>query len=181
MKTRDGERSGGNPVDDAVAEFRWSRAKRSVQPLPRDRSKTQHREPTTAPEQAFEVVAAIQNLLRGWLVVGWRAVARRGDHRSRELQAVFRADRGRLVRDPGPMERGVEKISRPVAGKHASSSIRAMRSRGQSKDQAVGIEVAEVRNGATPVHFILKALPLLGRDALAPFDEPRTAPARDDF
>ena len=85
------------------------------------------------------------------------------------------------VRETRAVERREEKVARAVAGEEATGPVGAVGGGGEAEDDDPCCRVAEAGDGAAPVRLVRVGGPLLAGDLLAPSDEPRAAPARDDL
>jgi hypothetical protein len=79
------------------------------------------------------------------------------------------------------VERGEEKVTRAVTGEEAAGPVGAVGGGGEAEDDDPCCRVAEAGDGTAPVGLARVGGPLLAGDLLAPGDEPRAAPARDDL
>jgi hypothetical protein len=79
------------------------------------------------------------------------------------------------------VERRVEPVARAVAGEHPAGPVRTVRRRSEPDDDDPRARVAEARDRSAPVALAAIAARWIGRDALAPLDEPRAAAAIDDL
>ena len=118
------------------------------------------------------------------VALGWcRTICRRGaahrcgDEAAVQLEAVAAGARGRLVRESGPVERGVEEVPRAVAGEDATGAVGAVSCWGETEDRDPRGGVAEPRDRPAPVGLVGKGGAALARDMLAPGDEPWAVPA----
>ena len=116
----------------------------------------------------------------GRLVLRRGAADGGGDPGSAEAEAVFAVARDGSVREAGAVERGEEEVARAVAGEKAARPVRAVGSGGEAQDHQLGVRVAEAGDGTPPVGLARVGGPLISGDLLAPLDEPRATPARDD-
>ena len=113
----------------------------------------------------------------------WRAArsGRRRRCRRREAQAVVAADRGRLVGEPGAVERRVEPVAGAVAGEHPAGAVGAVGGGGEADDQDPRLRVAEAADRARPVVLAAEALRRVGGLGLAPGDQARAFEAVVDL
>ena len=79
------------------------------------------------------------------------------------------------------MERREQEVAGPVAGEDAAGAVAAVRGRREPDDQHAGARIAEAGHRPPPVLLVAERRSLLARDLLAPGDEPRARPARDDL
>jgi hypothetical protein len=79
------------------------------------------------------------------------------------------------------VKRGEEEVARAVAGEVAARPVRAVGGGGEAQDHHLGVRVAEAGDGTTPVGLARVGCPLNPGDLLAPLDEPRAAPARNNL
>ena len=68
-----------------------------------------------------------------------------------------------------------------IAGEDPAGPVAAVRGRRQPQQQDPRIRVAEPRQRPAPVRLVAEPRDLLDGDPLAPLDQPRTPPARDDL
>ena len=85
-----------------------------------------------------------------------------------------------MIGETGFPERAIEKFTGAVAGEHAASSIRAVRSRGEADDEKPRIRIPETGNGPTPIGFAAIGAPLDAADFFAMRDQARTAATSND-
>ena len=95
-------------------------------------------------------------------------------------EAVVPRARGRLRREAGAVQRGVEEVARAVAGEHAPGAVRAVRpgASPRSTIRAAGSPNPGTPRPSTPPRGRPRAL---ARDLLAPRDEPRAGAAGGDL
>ena len=98
-----------------------------------------------------------------------------------ELQAVIAMRGIRLAREAEAVQRAVEPVSGPIAGKNASGAVAAVRGRGESDDKQARIEPAEAGDGFAPVFLIPEAANSFPSDLLAIEGEPPAEPAGFDL
>lgn len=97
---------------------------------------------------------------RGRLVVGRRAMDRRGDVAIDEIQSVIGRDRGRLVCEACLVEGPIEEVSRSISGEHPTGTVGAMRSGGESNNQHLGIDWTKRGDRFAPILPVLVRFPL---------------------
>jgi hypothetical protein len=73
-----------------------------------------------------------------------------------ENQPIGTVDAGRLVGNPGSIQRGEQKVATSVSREHSASAIGPMSGRGESEDQMLRVRIAEVWNRASPVVVVGK-------------------------
>ena len=98
-----------------------------------------------------------------------------------DAEAVFAMARDGPVRQTCAVEGGEEKVARAVAGEEASGPVGAVGGGSETQDDDLRLGVAEAGYGTAPVRLARVGGPLLPGDLLAPPNEPRAAPARDDL
>ena len=116
-------------------------------------------------------------LLRCRLVRRRGAPHRRGDVDVVEAQPVVGRDRGRLVRQAGPVQRRIEPVAAAVAGEHPAGAVRAVRRGRQTDDQDLRRRIAEARHRSSPIGLVGEGAAPLQRDLLAPGNQPRAGSA----
>src|SRR5262245_29317038 len=127
-----------------------------------------------------EVGQTIVTFLRG------RPVDRRGtadagtDVAVDQAEAIIAVCRGRLAREAGAVQSGIEEIAGTVAGEDATSAVAAVGRRRQTADKHAGRWITKAGHGASPVFLIAESSPLLARRLLAPLHQPRAARTGDD-
>jgi len=127
-----------------------------------------------------EIAATRRDLDRRRPVRRRRAARRGGHERVAELEPVIAPDGGRLVREAGAVERGVEPVAAFVAGEDPPGAVAAVGRGSEADDQEPRRGVAEAGHRPRPVRPIAEAGDLLARDAFAMRDEPRAEPAARD-
>src|SRR5262249_39836544 len=88
--------------------------------------------------------------------------------------------RGRLIREPGAVQAGVEPVAALVARENATRPVAAVRRRRQADDQHARSRITEARNRPPPVAPAAETRDALSRHPLAMGDEPRAATAADE-
>ena len=78
-------------------------------------------------------------------------------------------------------QRGVEKITGAVAGKHAACAISAVRGRSEAENQELSLRVTESGDGLAPIFTFAIRATLFARDLLTVFHEARAFAAGDNF
>src|SRR6266540_2290769 len=120
---------------------------------------------------------AVGPLLGERLVVGRRALDRRGDVAVPQLQPVVAGDRGGLVGEAGAPQRGEQ----PVAGEDAAGAVAAVGGGRQAEDEQARGGVAEAGHRPAPVVPVPEGGALLPGDLLAPGDQARAPAALDQL
>ena len=87
----------------------------------------------------------------------------------------------RLVGEAGPVQRGEQPVAGAVAGEDPPGPVAAVGRRREADHHQPRARVAEARQRARPVALALVAARRVGRDGLAPRDQPRAAAARLDL
>src|SRR5262249_18764170 len=128
---------------------------------------------------ALQIREAVVALAGGRLVGGRRAADDGGDVGVFEAQAVVGPLPGRLVGEPGAVERRVEPLAGAVAGEHAPGAVGAVGGGADAQDPRR--RIAEAADRARPVVLAAVALRWVGRLGLAPGDEARAAAAVVDL
>jgi hypothetical protein len=131
-------------------------------------------------ELSQEIASAGLQLGRRRPVLRRRTARHGGDEDIAEDEAVVAADRRRLVREPGGMQRGVEPVAALVAGEHAPRPVAAVRRRGEPDDEHAGAGIAEGRDGSPPVAPVAKARDLRACRRLAMGNQAGAEPAADE-
>jgi hypothetical protein len=98
-----------------------------------------------------------------------------------EPQAVTAIGGSGLTGEAEVVERPVEPVSGPVAGKDTACSISAMRGGRQSDYKKPGVELAEAGYGPSPIFVGLKAFNLIACNFFPVCHQPWAAPAINDF
>src|SRR6266498_3224241 len=129
-----------------------------------------------------DVVAAEQRAVLGErLVVGRRALDRRGDVAVPQLQPVVAGDRGGLVGEAGAPQRGEQPVAGAVAGEDAAGAVAAVGGGRQAEDEQARGGVAEAGHRPAPVVPVPEGGALLPGDLLAPGDQARAPAALDQL
>src|SRR6266511_2127282 len=124
---------------------------------------------------------AVGPLLGERLVVGRRALDRRGDVAVPQLQPVVAGDRGGLVGEAGAPQRGEQPVAGAVAGKDAAGAVAAVGGGRQAEDEQARGGVAEAGHRPAPVVPVPEGGALLPGDLLAPGDQARAPAALDQL
>src|SRR4029453_4802770 len=127
-----------------------------------------------------QVGPAVDDLFRQRLVGGRRAATDRRHERVAQLEAVAAADRSRLVRKAGGVQRLEEEIAAAVAGEQPAGAVAAVRGRSEADDPQASAAVAEPGQRAAPIFLVLIRAALVARHLFAVRDQPRTAATRND-
>ena len=117
----------------------------------------------------------ILDFFSGGFVVGGSAVADGGDQDVFELKSVLGVGGVRLGCQISFVESAIKPIAASVAGKHASGAVGSVGSGGEPDDQSVGLGIAKVWDGQSPIYVVGKGLALFESDFFAPGGEPGTA------
>src|SRR5579864_3361952 len=132
-------------------------------------------------EFALEIRAAVGEF-GGKRFVGRRSAAeRRGNICAGKSEAVFAADRARLIGEARAMERLVQKIAGAIAREHAARAIRAVGRGREAENQKPGPRIAKTRNGLAPVFTVAKSEALLTCNFFTIAHQAGTRPAGDDL
>src|SRR5207244_11150462 len=83
----------------------------------------------------------------------------------------------RPIREPGPVQRGVEPVAGPIAGEDAPGPVASVGGGGEPDDHDPCPRIAEAGQGSRPVRLTFEAARRVRRRLLAPLDQPRAAPA----
>src|SRR4029079_14677784 len=97
-----------------------------------------------------------------------------------QREPVVARDASRLVRQPGPVQRRVEEVSRPVAGEDPSGPVPTVRRRSEADDRQTRLRIAPPRQRPRPVGPLAEGPALHPRHLLAPAHQPRAGDARGD-
>ncbi len=132
----------------------------------------------------LQVGEAVVDLLRRWLVGGWRASDRGGDVRVSQRQAVGPVLRGRDIGVAGAVEGRHQEVAGAadaIAREDAAGAIRAVGRRRQADDEYPRPRIAEAGNRPCPVRLIAICAPLLVSDSGAVGAKTRAAIAGHDL
>jgi hypothetical protein len=140
-------------------------------------SQHQHRPRPQDLELPLEISLAIRRLSRQRFIPRRRAPHRRSHICILQLQPIAALLRRRLIRKPGPIQRRVQEIPRPIPRKHPPRPVSPVRRRRQSQNKQLRSRIPESRHRLSPVLAPAKRQPLLPRYPLAIFHQPRTPPA----
>src|SRR5690242_3540363 len=112
-----------------------------------------------------------------------RRNASRGERDPYALQdeSVVASRARRLIREARAMERGVEEVTRAIAGEDASRAIRAVRAGREAEDHELRFRIAEAAHRPTPIRVREVRASLLHRDGFAMRDQTRTRATRDEL
>jgi hypothetical protein len=132
-------------------------------------------------ELPFQVLAAVFELRREWLVGRRRTAAGRGEQRAREDQPIAATHRDRAVRESRRVQGAIEEIPRLVTGEDPPGAVPAVRGRRETDEQDPRLRVSKGRQGAAPVSLAPEASGRVSGGLLAPGDQPWTAAARNDL
>jgi hypothetical protein len=127
-----------------------------------------------------EVAHAGVDLVRRRLVRGRRAADRGHDVRIAKLEPVVDAPRGWNAREPRPIERRHQEVTRAVAREDAAGSVGAVRGGRETDDQQPRRGIAEARDRTSPVHLVAVRAFLFESDAAAVLPQTRTTIAGDN-
>lgn len=125
----------------------------------------------------FQVRHALASLPGCGPVGGRRASYHRGYIGVLEAQSIVTANGGGLVGEAGGVQCAIQPLSRTVAGKHPSGTIRPVGGRSKPDDDEACTRVTEPGYGASPVNLVAKGASFRSGDLLAPRDKSCTAPA----
>ena len=171
---------------ESVAKIRtplWSfvesdRSKRGIESQPAKRHDHTH-----SGEQfklAKQIRSAVRDLTRQRLVLRRRAPNSSGNVTITQAQAVVSVNRFRLIREAGLVQCSKEPVAASISSEDPSGPVTAVRRRREADDEEARSRITKTWNRFTPVLLIRESLYLFASDPLAPFDEPRAEPARDD-
>ena len=103
------------------------------------------------PDLPDEVRQAVVALGGGRPVRRRRATHRGGDVAPGQPQPVVARDRGRLVREPGPVQRPEQPVARPVAGEDPSRAVAPVGGRRQPDHEHRAVRIPEPGQRPAPV------------------------------
>ena len=102
-----------------------------------------------------EVLCAVANLLRQWLVAGRGAANDGGDPGMAKFESVVTRDGLGFVGKTEIMENRIHEVPRAVTGKGASGAVGPMGTGSESKDQDAGTGISKARNRTGPIRLVL--------------------------
>jgi len=149
--------------------------------VPGEAAKADHDPSVEQLELAGSVGEAGITLGRGRFVLRRGAADGRRDPKAFKTEAISAVARDGLVGKSCAVEGGEEKVTRAVAGKEAAGPVGAVGGGGKAEDDCPCCRVAEAGDGTAPVGLARVGGFLLVGDLLAPGDEPRASPTRDDL
>src|SRR5579863_2100551 len=123
----------------------------------------------------FEEGTAVAQFQRRGLVARWRAVCRRRDPCVGKLKTVQCVAALRLGGESRFMKGPVQEVAGTISCEHTSSTISAVRARGQTENQQARRQVAEGRNRPAPVIPVEECASFRQGDVAAMADQARAA------
>src|ERR1700733_10278430 len=159
-----------------------AQGERAQRGIPGERAQADdHPRSTKQRELADEVRQAGVALDGRRLVRRRRTADGRSDPAAGQPQPVVERDRLGLIGIAGPPQRREQPVARAVPGEHASGPVAAVGRRRQTEHHDRGDGIAKAGQRLAPVLLVGERRTLDARDLLAPGDQPRAAPARDDL
>src|SRR5436309_11846443 len=154
---------------------------RPERPVPRERTQgNDHTELGECAELPLEEWEAAVALLGGRAIPGWGAPVHGAEVRPPQAEAVVHGRGRRPVREPGPVQRREQEVSRAIARKDPPCPVAAVCRRREPEDEYARSWVAEPRHRSPPIRLVREAGDLLPGDLLPPGHEPRASTTHND-